>query len=432
MNHAHEKNEARKLRRWFVHGVTTVLFLLASIGLIYGLQSILLPIIMALFLAYIFKPLTRFFRISNWISYIKLSVFLGTTVLCFYAISIAAKNALPNEAEKVVLKVRLQYQLNHRLDSFLGKEESAKGNFIYENFGPEIEPLRAQINNFLTLNSKENSLFLRHMKSLSVSNPVAAQKYTEYFNINIQNLVEEKMIPQAYNEADPTHHPDAQLMPLSKPKNAMSNLFKVASHWIIFPFIFIFALLDNGQMLHFFMRLVPNRYFELTYSVVNNVDEALGKYIRGTFIECALVGVSLILGFYLCGFDFQVAFLIGVIGGLTNAIPFVGTGIACALSAAYALIAENIEPVLPFITLDNLMFVMIGVVMVVHLIDNAVFQPLIVGKLVNLHPLVVVLAVFGGSIIFGFAGLLLAIPSVVVMLVVFKTFFTGLSKYKIV
>lgn len=428
MSHVQEKNQARKLRRWFVHGVTTLFFIIATISLIYGLQSILLPIIMALFLAYIFKPLTRFFRMSNWVSYVKLTAFLSATVMCIYTLSIAVKGSLPTESEKIVLKVRLQYQLNHRLDSLMGKDETSKGNFIFESFGSEIEPLRTQINNFLNLSEKEIFLFLQHMNSLKKSNSVSAQKYTQYYNTNTKSHLEEKPAPTTSNELDP----EVQTTVPTKPNGAMSGLFKVISHWMIFPFVFIFALLDNGQILHFFMRLVPNRYFELTYSIVNNVDDALGKYIRGTFIECALVGLSLIFGFYICGFDFQVAFLIGIIGGLTNAIPFVGTGIACILSAAYALIAENIQPILPFVNLDNLMFVMIGVVMVVHFIDNAVFQPLVVGKLVNLHPLVVVLAVFGGSIMFGFAGLLLAIPTVVVLLVVFKTFFTGLAKYKIV
>ena len=75
---------------------------------------------------------------------------------------------------------------------------------------------------------------------------------------------------------------------------------------------------------------------------------------------------------------------------------------------------------------------MVSVVVVVHLLDNAVFQPMVVGKLVNLHPIVVVMGVFGGSLIFGFAGLVLAIPTIVISMVVVKTFFTGLYRYKII
>jgi predicted PurR-regulated permease PerM len=70
--------------------------------------------------------------------------------------------------------------------------------------------------------------------------------------------------------------------------------------------------------------------------------------------------------------------------------------------------------------------------MVAHLLDNAIFQPLVVGSAVNLHPLVVILGVFGGSLMFGFAGLIFAIPTIVVLKVVTETFFTGLKDYRII
>jgi predicted PurR-regulated permease PerM len=180
------------------------------------------------------------------------------------------------------------------------------------------------------------------------------------------------------------------------------------------------------------MGLIPNRYFELTHTVVEHVDEALGKYIRGTMLECLLVGLTLIIGFYLCGIEFKIAFMIGAIGGLTNAIPFVGTFIACIIGAVYSLIAENIDPLLPFVNENNLMIAVIAVVMIAHLLDNAIFQPLVVGSAVNLHPLVVILGVFGGSLMFGFAGLIFAIPTIVVLKVVTETFFTGLKDYRII
>ena len=78
------------------------------------------------------------------------------------------------------------------------------------------------------------------------------------------------------------------------------------------------------------------------------------------------------------------------------------------------------------------MLAVVAVVMLVHLLDNAIFQPLVVGKAVNLHPLVVILGVFGCSMMFGFAGLIFAIPTIVIVTTVVKTFFTGLERYKII
>jgi predicted PurR-regulated permease PerM len=166
--------------------------------------------------------------------------------------------------------------------------------------------------------------------------------------------------------------------------------------------------------------------------VIDRVDTALGHYIRGTMIECTLVGLTIMIGLYLCGLNAKISILVGFIGGMTNAIPFVGTALACVVGSAFGLIAEDINPILPFITESNLIVAVFGVVMVAHLLDNAVYQPLVVGGAVHIHPLAVILGVFGGSLAFGFAGLLLAIPTIVIFKVVTETLFEGLKAYRII
>jgi predicted PurR-regulated permease PerM len=66
------------------------------------------------------------------------------------------------------------------------------------------------------------------------------------------------------------------------------------------------------------------------------------------------------------------------------------------------------------------------------LVDNWVYQPLVLGKAVNLHPLVVVLGVTGGSAIFGFAGMLFSIPAIVILNVVLTTIVEQLKAYFII
>ncbi len=422
MNTILEQNQGRKIRRWFVYSISTILVLVSVGGILYGLHSLILPFIMGAFLAYLFKPLTKKFQSSHWTKYVKLAVVLGLTSVALYGLTILVINTIPTDQEKVVLKVRLQYRFNERYKSWMGLNDNGKGNFIFDNIGSELAPVKNQITHHLSLNEKEDLLFRGSEKN---------QTYLRYYADNLKEQNEDEKRIQIVGDSKD----DQFLAQKSDPKKASGFLaiaMKTASSWIIFPLVFIFFLLDRGEIMHFTMRLVPNRYFELAFSVIRSVDEALGRYIRGTLIECALVGISLTIGFYLCGFDFQVAFLIGTIGGLTNAIPFLGTAIACILSAGYSLIVENAHPLIPFVTVDNLMLAVVAVVMVVHLLDNAVFQPLVVGKAVNLHPLVVILGVFGGSMMFGFAGLIFAIPTIVIITTVFKTFFLGLERYKII
>lgn len=422
MSTLHEQNQSRKIRRWVVYSLSVVLLLLSVVGLLIGLRSLILPFIVGAFLAYLFKPLAKSFQTTHWTKYIKLGLLLVVTSSAVWGISWVVHKTLPNDQEMVALKVRLQHRFNERYKSWVGLDHGGKGNFLHENLGQDLEPLKLQVNQYLALNEKESQLFLGAERN---------ETYRKYYEEDLRELNDGAAKVKAAQSETITGEHGSEHGGVKK-AGTLATVMKLASSWIIFPLVFVFLLLDRGEIQHFLMRLVPNRYFELAYSVIENVDEALGKYIRGTLIECLLVGVSLAIGFYVCGFELQVAIAIGAIGGLTNAIPFLGTAIACVLSAGYSLIAENVQPLVPFVNADNLMLVAVGVVILVHLLDNAIFQPLVVGKAVNLHPLVVILGVFGGSMIFGVAGLIFAIPAIVILTVVVKTLFVGLQRYKII
>src|SRR5690606_6435941 len=124
------------------------------------------------------------------------------------------------------------------------------------------------------------------------------------------------------------------------------------------------------------------------------------RYLRGTLLECGLVGAVHMIGFYLVGMDPGMAILIGIIAGVANAIPFLGPFIGFVAGVFYALIAENVNPALPFLTADHILIGVMVTVAIAQLLDNAVFQPLVLGSAVNLHPLLVIIGVLGGSLIF--------------------------------
>jgi predicted PurR-regulated permease PerM len=177
---------------------------------------------------------------------------------------------------------------------------------------------------------------------------------------------------------------------------------------------------------------VPNRYFEVALTVLDNVDQAIGNYLRGTFLECLLVGLTFIACLALIGVQVKWAVIIGLISGFTTAIPFLGTAIGLVTGAAYALLAEEVHSVLPFMTADNLILGIAATVAVAHLLDNAVFQPYVLGGAVNLHPLMVILGITGGSLLFGFSGMLFAIPVIVVCRVILETIFRELKAYYLI
>src|SRR3990172_3211934 len=175
------------------------------------------------------------------------------------------------------------------------------------------------------------------------------------------------------------------------------------------PLVFLFLLIDDGEIKRFFIGLVPNRYFEVSLAVFDKVNKAIGNYLSGILIECSLVGISYAVLLMLIGFEIKMALMIGLVAGIANAIPLLGPAIAFGIGASYALIAEDVSSIMPFITTNNLFIAVAACVLIVMILDNAVFQPFVVGGAVQIHPLAVFVGIIGGSMLFGFAGLILAI-----------------------
>jgi predicted PurR-regulated permease PerM len=149
-------------------------------------------------------------------------------------------------------------------------------------------------------------------------------------------------------------------------------------------------------------------------------------------MECFLVGLTLTLGLILLGIPLGIAVAIGVVSGLLNAIPFLGAVIALVIGVGYALIAENVRPLIPGLNPNDLALYVVILVVLVHILDDVVFQPFVLGSAVNVHPLVVVIAIIGGSLVMGLWGMLFAIPTVVVLKTAVATFFKELKDYRII
>jgi predicted PurR-regulated permease PerM len=144
------------------------------------------------------------------------------------------------------------------------------------------------------------------------------------------------------------------------------------------------------------------------------------------------VGLTLTLGLILVGIPLGIAVAIGVVSGLLNAIPYLGAVIALVIGVGYALIAENVRPLIPGLNPNDLALYVVILVVIAHVLDDVVFQPFVLGGAVNVHPLVVVIAIIAGSLIMGLWGMLFAIPTVVVVKTAVATFFKELKDYRII
>ena len=102
------------------------------------------------------------------------------------------------------------------------------------------------------------------------------------------------------------------------------------------------------------------------------------------------------------------------------------------MSLGYALLAEELHPLLPFVTADTFVLWVVVAVAVAELLKNIVYEPILLGGAVNLHPLVVVIGVVGGGILFGPAGMFLAIPTITIAKVVVASTARHLKAYGVI
>lgn len=416
-----QQEHDRKLRRRIFHFGFWFLAIVVGGMLFYQLRGLVLPIVVGALMAYLFRPLKDRFNIP-WLHHeLRVLTLFALIGFGFFMIGNNVAKHIPNEREKLELKVRIKYKLNEKFQEFVGRDPEKRGT-IGKMAAKEAGPMMDQLNIWLSLEPQEADLFVKYHEGF-MGQPKIEDRFYEYFLANRTTSVYAQM------ERDPSSNTKEPAKAEPAAHNEHGGGFEV---WILAPLIFIFLGFDNGQMRRYIISLVPNRFFELSLTIMDDLDDAVGRYLRGTLMECALVGLSFTVGFVLIGIPVSISIAIGVISGLVNAIPFLGTVIGLVIGLGYALVAENITPLIPGLNSNDLAIYVLILVGIVHVLDNAIFAPVVLGKAVNLHPLVVAIAIVSGSLLMGVWGMLFAIPTVVVVKTAVETLFKELKAYRII
>lgn len=178
--------------------------------------------------------------------------------------------------------------------------------------------------------------------------------------------------------------------------NLASNLLMIV---FLAPFFTFILLKDAHEIRRSLLKLVPNRYFETIYGITARMLDDMGGFVAARIIEAILVTAMVCVGCLM--FEIPYAFLLGVFAGATNAIPYLGP----LIGAVPALLLAIIEPSVP-----NHLFLVVMIYTISNLIDMVLIFPLVVAKIVDLHPVVVVVSVILGSQLFGIVGMIVAVP----------------------
>ncbi|MFH0824532.1 MAG: AI-2E family transporter [Pseudomonadota bacterium] len=157
-------------------------------------------------------------------------------------------------------------------------------------------------------------------------------------------------------------------------------------------------------------QLIPPDTRESVLAHLREIDHVIAGFVRGQLTICLILAFLYTLGFTLIGIDLPV--VLGMTSGALFIIPYVGTMVG--------VVGGSLMALAKFGTLDYVAYVVVWIA-AVQLVESYVLTPRIVGQAIGLHPLAYILAIMAGAQLFGFLGMLLAIPVAAVLKVLLKT-----------
>jgi predicted PurR-regulated permease PerM len=178
---------------------------------------------------------------------------------------------------------------------------------------------------------------------------------------------------------------------------------------VLVPVVLFYILRDWNHIVARIDESIPRRLHSQLTSVVGEMDSMLGQFLRGQVAVMVLLGAFYAVGLSLAGLQFALS--IGVISGLLTFIPYVGAIIGFVLATLAGLAQfESMTGLLP----------VWGIFFVGQLLEGFVITPWLVGGRIRLHPVLVIFALLAFGELFGFFGMLIALPASAVLVVAFR------------
>lgn len=175
------------------------------------------------------------------------------------------------------------------------------------------------------------------------------------------------------------------------------------------PVVTFYLLLDWELLLARIQALVPLRLQARVAGLARECDDVLAAFLRGQLLVMLALGVIYALGLQVLGL--KLALIIGMMAGLGSIIPYFGFAIG--------IVAATIAAVVQFGAFTPVLWVWL-VFAIGQALEGWILQPWLVGDRIGLHPVAVIFAIMAGGQLFGFAGMLLALPVAAIVMVLLR------------
>ena len=169
---------------------------------------------------------------------------------------------------------------------------------------------------------------------------------------------------------------------------------------VVSPVVAFYLLLDWDRMIANVNAMLPREHALTIRGLARDIDTVLAGFVRGQLTVCLILGTFYAVALMAIGL--QYGFLVGMLAGMLSFIPYVGSATGLVLSVGIAAIQFWGQPVWIVVTA--------GIFLFGQFVEGNVLAPNLIGKSVGLHPVWLLLALSVFGTLFGFAGLLVAVP----------------------
>ena len=192
-------------------------------------------------------------------------------------------------------------------------------------------------------------------------------------------------------------------------RDSSTIIFSWIADLLLVPVVTFYLLRDWDLLVARVRALLPRRIEPTVSKLARESDAVIGAFLRGQFIVMAALGIIYSLGLAIIGLDFSL--LIGLVAGLVSFVPYLGLIIGILIASIVAILQfHSLMSVIPVLIVFG-----IG-----QMISDLALTPALIGDRIGLHPVAVLFAVLAGGHLFGFFGVLLALPVAAIIAVLLR------------
>lgn len=186
-----------------------------------------------------------------------------------------------------------------------------------------------------------------------------------------------------------------------------SVITSVATVLVVVPFLAFFFLKDDEKLRPYILKLIPDEHEQEGNKILKDIDKTLFTYVTGQFIIAVVDGTLMYIGYKIIGLDY--ALILAIFTTFFTVVPFLGPIIG-VIPALFVALASS----------PMMMVKVLIVLLIVQQLEGNLVTPQVMGKKLSIHPITVILLLIAAGSLYGFIGILIAIPLYSVVKIVIK------------